>query len=498
MESLDNYRAKIEERPSLWFAWLCALFAYPVIAADILHRDDLWRISSGLYAWAQHGRPMADFATQILTLGGPNVTNVAPFSQIVFALCLLLAFAVTSTFLRREYGSPFALPPAVLFLNPFFLGNILYQYDSLGMGLAIALTAVAFVMVSRFEPLRFAYSVVIMAVVLALYQPILNLFIGLTALQISVITSRGPDLRAMLHALALRASQFVAGYVCYYIVIGLPLGSVSTRSETVSLNGEGFASVVETVGRFILFAWQFMQSKSPVFSVLMYSFVILGVVSFAVVIARSSRKLVTSLGILFALVISILSFFGPLMLIEDMPVVYRTVPSSAAPLAVLAVFLCTSRVFWPVVAAPLFVSVLLSFQTMAAYKSQRAFDAFVARQVASDLNSEQATDAAIFTFGAVPVAPHAMLAHQLHPMIRDLTEPAKHWIFESLLIQHGLTNTVALWSNQRPAVEKRFSEISCAEMRVLRTTDYYQILQVDGTIFVIMPDAAFAPCVTVP
>ncbi len=50
MKALDAYRSELEKRCILGFAVLCALFAYPVIAADIMHRDDVWRVVSGQYA----------------------------------------------------------------------------------------------------------------------------------------------------------------------------------------------------------------------------------------------------------------------------------------------------------------------------------------------------------------------------------------------------------------------------------------------------------------
>jgi hypothetical protein len=58
-------------------------------------------------------------------------------------------------------------------------------------------------------------------------------------------------------------------------------------------------------------------------------------------------------------------------------VAYRIIPSSIAPLAVLAVFIVRLRLAWPAAALPLLIAVILSFQTMAAYKSQRTYDLFV-------------------------------------------------------------------------------------------------------------------------
>lgn len=161
MKSIDDFRDRINDRSLAWFAGLCLLFTYPVIAADILHRDDVWRAASGKYFWTVQGRPIADFLTQHLSLSGANVINSAPLSQITFGFCLFLSFWAATRFFERNYGEKFSLPLAVLFLNPFLLGNLLYQYDSLGMGIGIALTVAAFVVGSGFEVRKLAASVVI-------------------------------------------------------------------------------------------------------------------------------------------------------------------------------------------------------------------------------------------------------------------------------------------------------------------------------------------------
>lgn len=494
MKALDYYRTQLDERSVLWFAILCAFFSYPVIAADILHRDDLWRVVSGQYAWAQHGRPMAELATKILTLSGSNIIDTAPFTQIAFALCLLLSFFVSKRYFQREFGVSLSLPLAILFLNPFFLGNILYQYDAIGMGVAISLTAIAFAMVAKFDALRFGYSAGILAIALAIYQPMPNLLSGLAAVQIAVSGIIQPDAAKLLRIVALRAAQFIAGSALYYGFIGLQLHGVSSRSSIVSFDLEGVGEACETAWNFITYVARFFHADSTVFLVLFGCFLGLGIVSAAISVWQTGSRVAALLGILLAAVVSILSLFGPLILVEDMLVTYRTIPSSFAPLALVAIFLTRTRIFWPIAAVPLFAAVILSFQTMTAYKSQRAYDAFVAGSVSADLNKAKKTQAQIFTFGSMPTAPHARFARHAHPLIHDLAEPAEHWKFEGLLIQHGLENTVMTWSPQRPELEQHFASIPCADLNTLVDSDRYKILETGQTLFIFLPNAPEFEC----
>jgi hypothetical protein len=495
MNGPEKYRIALEARSLTWFAILCALFTYPVIAADIMHRDDLWRVISGQYAWAQHGRPMADLVTQILSLSGSAIIDAAPFAQVVFGLCLFVSFVLTQRYFQRDYDQSLGLALGILFLNPFFLGNILYQFDALGMGLAIAVTTAAFVLVPRFQPFTFVCSIGAFAVVLALYQPTLNLLIGLCAVQLAASAVKGDALQALLRILAFRASQFIAGYVLYYVVIGLQLHDVSERSSIVSLDAEGARMALENAARFSSFVADFFKSDSPGFVAVFVIFGGLGVVSIAIATLKVNTGAGVLLGgALLALAVSVLSFFGPLVVIDDVLVAFRTIPSAFAPLSVFAVFLLQVRNLWFAALLPIFAAIVLSFQTMAVYKSQRAFDMFVAQSVASDMNAARMSTANLYTFGAVPTAPQAEHGRMQHRMIHDLADPAKHWILEGLLIQYGLVNTVPLWTRDRALLQARFAEYGCDRLQVIVQTDLYSIIEADGTAFVFLPNSPMFPC----
>lgn len=494
MNSIDDFRGRINDRSLAWFAGLCLLFTYPVIAADILHRDDVWRAASGKYFWTVQGRPIADFLTQHLGLSGANVINSAPFSQIIFGFCLFVSFWAATRFFERNYGEKFSLPLAVLFLNPFLLSNLLYQYDSLGMGVGIALTVAAFVVGSGFEVRKLAASVIILTIVAGIYQPLLNLVIGLCALQIAASAVTLGDLREALRIICLRATQYCAAAILYYVAIGLPLSAANGRSEIVSLDAQGFGTAYTTTEAFLAFAIRFFASGSPAFQFVFAAFALASLIALVLWMMRSRAKAVAAATFLLALFAAVLSLFGPLIFVENVLASYRTMPSSIAPVAVLAVALWKSRVLWPAAALPIFVAVVLSFQLMATYKAQRDFDEFVAGLIAAEVNTQRLSDHAIYTFGSVQRAPHAALGAELHPMIDDLTAPAQRWVFEGLLIEKGLRNTVPLWSHQRPALDARIADLACDDIQTKTATDRFEIREAGESLFVILSGAPSLPC----
>lgn len=420
--------------------------------------------------------------------------NSAPFGQIIFGFSLFMSFWAATRFFEHNYGEKFSLPIAILFLNPFLLGNLLYQYDSLGMGIGIALTVVAFVVGAGFEARKLAVSVVILTIVPGIYQPLLNLVIGLCALQIAASAVTSGDLREAFRIICLRAAQYCAGAILYYLAIGLPLSAANGRSQIVSLDAQGIGAAYTSTETFLAFAVRFFASGSPAFQFVFAAFALASLIALVLWIMRSRAKAVAAVAFLLALFAAILSLFGPLIFVENVLVSYRKMPSSIAPVAVLAIVLWKARALWPAAAFPIFVAVVLSFQLMATYKAQRDYDEFVAGLVVAEVNTQQRSDQAVYTFGSVRRAPHAALGAELHPMIDDLTAPAQQWMFEGLLIQKGMRNTVPLWSHQRPALDTRIAELACDDIQALASTDLFEIRAAGENLFVILSGAPPLPC----
>lgn len=199
-------------------------------------------------------------------------------------------------------------------------------------------------------------------------------------------------------------------------------------------------------------------------------------------------------GGLFAFLIAMLALFGPMIMLTDAIAVLRTLPAHYVLPAILGVYLSLNRYLWPVAVLPLGISIVLAFQIMAAYKSQRSFDEFVAASVAHDLSAAQRSDAVIHSFGALPAAPHTRIFRAYHRFFDDFVEPSHAWQFEGLLIQYGLPNTQALWTRFRPAVASRFAATPCRAFSVVSATDLYTVLDTGSEVFVILPEAPPFAC----
>lgn len=53
------------------------IFSYPLIRADHLYRDDIWRSFHGEMGWVSNGRPLSSLIA-LLVNGGPRLADLAP------------------------------------------------------------------------------------------------------------------------------------------------------------------------------------------------------------------------------------------------------------------------------------------------------------------------------------------------------------------------------------------------------------------------------------
>ena len=134
----------------IYFCLVTLVFIYPIIHANIYFLDDIHRIESGYYHWSDLGRHLATFITSIVSLSGFEFTDgggladIAPLSQLLSAVFLALSSFVFFNYLVKTTRKKAFWLSALVALNPFFLSNLLFRYDSLGMSLAFLLITLAF------------------------------------------------------------------------------------------------------------------------------------------------------------------------------------------------------------------------------------------------------------------------------------------------------------------------------------------------------------------
>ena len=198
MKKTSLFKISMPEQKSelIWFVLISLFFVYPLIHADIYYRDDLTRVVQGAFIWDSLGRNLASYVTAVLSGSGISMTgqkftlvDIAPLSQIVAGLFLGLTAYVFNEYLKIQTGKGVFWASLLIALNPFFIANILYRFDSPAMILGVLLTVFAFCYASFFNRSAIVTPLLLIAV-LFMYQPMANIFIGLIAIELIILSSR--------------------------------------------------------------------------------------------------------------------------------------------------------------------------------------------------------------------------------------------------------------------------------------------------------------------
>lgn len=235
-------------------AWLlCSavllLHVIPLLMADMPVLDDQTRQYGASNDWLQVGRPLVVVLNAVLGFG-PAAVNIYP-------LPLLLAVLVTGHALAHLVQYWFQVPTfsAVLvvlpvWLQPFFLQNLSYQYDGAAMGLALACGAWAVTL--GCERLRhWLGGVVLLAACAALYQPGLSVVAGLFGIDVMRRVMEGNSIWLVTRFAALRLCQLLAGVSAFYVSCAWLVQS-QKRASFLRLDGqwlgELYRRLAETAG----------------------------------------------------------------------------------------------------------------------------------------------------------------------------------------------------------------------------------------------------------
>lgn len=160
------------------FLFLFFYFLYaPITNVTFLYRDDYFRLFNQTLFWLNDGRYLSKLTFNLLTFS--DGTYLSPLPQllaIISMACITLWGAPFLIGKRNIYA--FSLG-ALLFLNPFYMQNMSYGYDSLPMTLSSCAAIMAAAALQL--PLRYLWlDVLCILFILYSYQPALGLYVSVT------------------------------------------------------------------------------------------------------------------------------------------------------------------------------------------------------------------------------------------------------------------------------------------------------------------------------
>lgn len=194
------------------------LILYPILHADRYYNDDLVRTLLGNYGWNNNGRHLANLLMRVLQFGAARAVDIAPLSQ--FGAVAVLAWIGVLVARRFRIESPLlAILLAFPFgAQPFFLENLSYRYDALGMALSLLFALLPILAIVRDRRGWWLGALSLLAS-LSFYQPAFNVFLIFCLVELAVLQTEQTTPRQLARVLLFRAAQALVVLVVYRIGI---------------------------------------------------------------------------------------------------------------------------------------------------------------------------------------------------------------------------------------------------------------------------------------
>lgn len=165
---------------------LILLFASPIILYNGYYIDDNIRIITGNPDWSWVGRTFADYLMISLSLN-EYIDDFSPIPLIIgiAIISFVIYYAVNNVF-KNDIKLINIIPFIFIVVNPFFMQNLTYKFDSLPMLLALSSATLAFFIDIENTLKSIITKIALIFISLELYQPCANIFLMLGACNIII------------------------------------------------------------------------------------------------------------------------------------------------------------------------------------------------------------------------------------------------------------------------------------------------------------------------
>ncbi|STB58504.1 glucosyltransferase domain-containing protein [Citrobacter braakii] len=473
--------SRYDKKALFIYSGLALLFIYPLIQAGIYYRDDLDRSITGYYGWRGLGRPFADILTRFFSASGHYNLDLFPYTML--ASCIFLgasALALSKHLIKSDIPNA-NIVAALLIFNPFILQNIAYRYDSLGMSIAFFLAVVAYTYKNKNLTIEVATKLIAGVLSLTLYQPCANIFIGLLAIDVIIIaTKKDVKVKESIIFLFKKTILFVSFFLIYMFFFSPKNNS---RAELIHLDQGGLEHLAKTLIALKEMVLSYLYH--PVY--IYFAIPILISCVFMLIAYRTNIKQIASF-ILYGAVsflIFIISLMGPTLLLQDAPVLPRTLVSFSVILVIIAIpIMRFAPRFKYAALIPVIASLAFSAQLSNAMKSQQEYEDFVFSMIAQDIATHKDI-ASIGTVGQLNKNERARLLIDNKPLIGHFVFPATEFLASYQLVNKGFTQTLHGYGDEQENKNK-LSDIIKKGIKPVSSNEYYTLFISDNNAIVFL------------
>jgi hypothetical protein len=309
----DNFKnyidlSEVTTTKFYFFLLISFLFCFPVIYAQSFYADDVWRVSSGTFEWDGLGRYFATDIAQFYSLNIYSIVDSSPLSWMLSILVLSIAATLIYTKYNRLDAKLSVFFAVIFICNPFFIHNLLYRFDNLGMTLALFFTVLAFSFNTTTLGSLFL-KVMSLVISLNFYQTFSNVFLGLLAIELLIRCVNNDDTKEIIKILLISILCFFIANVLY--IIELKVFSLPSRGELLKFELD---SIIKIFHHYMAALTPFLHywSKFNNIVLLIVPFLFISILKF--VLKRDVKAII---GLLIAMIIVFISTIGAMALMEN-------------------------------------------------------------------------------------------------------------------------------------------------------------------------------------
>ncbi|HDR2543162.1 TPA: glucosyltransferase domain-containing protein [Enterobacter mori] len=458
------------------------LYVYPFVSADIYYADDIVRTMSGAFGWSELGRPLSNLIFYIIGFSSSSIVDISPIPQIASVMLLTLAVWLFSSFTYGKVSISGVIYSSPILLSPFFLQNLAYKYDSITMAAGVLLTTIAFTVGVKSKKECFL-SLVLLLASLCLYQPVVNIFIGMIAVSMLKDVSTNDH---TIKNFAIRSAIFCFSYAVYTFSVA-PIFSTTARSELAFGEGalkhisENISSLTENLSS--LFNHGALYSYIPLLAAAMFGLTALAY--------RSGWRNV--LLIILSAIVAVVSVCGPLFLLKNFGFVPRVMAGFAG--LALYVFYCVSvlhlqgNVFKFIAITLAGYNILLCFSICYAFvnaqKSQVVYESHTLDVIASKIFKDQSLGTSVI-LGTFDSSAYNRTQQRTFPLISKLVLNSYDWTNYMRLKNIGIERISFRYN--RPEMQGWLTEACNGSIKEIVEEGNYTLLKAEPRSFFFVGD----------
>lgn len=425
----------------LFFCGSLLLCLLPLILANVPYYDDNNRLLHGKAFWDVDGRPLTDIVIYLLNFNIGTIGNIYPLPLLLSVI--ILAGALTYMAFKMSYrkNMTFLLMLIPIVINPFFLQNLSYQFDVIGMSFGISAALIAY-FYNKKTTKDFIISSIFLAISFAFYQPCSNLFLCLFI--VDILFKLKYENKILKYSFKFIGIYTLAVFL-YYVTVFKIMYTGTTRHELIHLDQfiPSFYASWEVLNRFLNLLLN--SSFLIVAFILIFSMSLFWLLRMFEVIKKINvNGIIEFLIILCSPIFLLLFQWGPLLLIEELLFNPREFPAFGILLfaGLLSLYNLDKRGAIVLFVVSFLNIYILSFcyQYGNSLYYQKESDKVIFTGLVNEINSKTEIDInkPIYLYGETPRSLLTIKTIENHPFIGELEKPSFRWVGRAILQGYGL------------------------------------------------------------